>query len=136
MISILLVEDSKFLRIATERALTRAGYNVCSAGDGPEALLLAREKLPDLILLDMLLPKMTGPDVLKALKSDPLTKAIPVVVMTGLSQRNAAKLGEDGAVGFLEKGDLALDQGPEKLLAALREILKKLAGEHTNATTA
>jgi len=43
--------------------------------------------LPDLILLDMLLPKMSGPDVLKALKQDPLTKLIPVVVMTGMSQK-------------------------------------------------
>jgi CheY-like chemotaxis protein len=136
MTKILLVEDSKFLRLATERALTRAGYEVSSAQDGPEALLMAREKLPNLILLDMLLPKMTGPDVLKALKSDPATKEIPVVVMSGLSQRNAGRLGEAGAIGFLEKNDLALDQGPEKLLTALRDILKKLTGEEASATSA
>ena len=59
MIKILLVEDSKFLRMATERALTRAGYEMSSAIDGEEALRLAREKMPDLILLDMLLPKMS-----------------------------------------------------------------------------
>jgi CheY-like chemotaxis protein len=136
MIKILLVEDSKFLRLATERALARAGYEVSSTADGSEVLRVAREKLPNLILLDMLLPKMSGPDVLKALKSDPVTKAIPVVVMTGLSQKNAARLVEDGAVGFLEKGDLALDKGPEKLLTALQDILKKLPGEHAHATTA
>ncbi len=62
---ILLVEDSKFLRLATERALARAGYEINSAPDGEEALRLAKEKLPDLILLDMLLPKMSGPDVLR-----------------------------------------------------------------------
>jgi CheY-like chemotaxis protein len=136
MIKILLVEDSKFLRLATERALARAGYEVSSTADGSEVLRVAREKLPNLILLDMLLPKMSGPDVLKALKSDPVTKAIPVVVMTGLSQKNAARLVEDGAVGFLEKGDLALDKGPEKLLTALQDILRKLSGEHAHATTA
>ena len=136
MIKILLVEDSKFLRLATERALARAGYEVSSTADGSEVLRVAREKLPNLILLDMLLPKMSGPDVLKALKSDPVTKAIPVVVMTGLSQKNSARLVEDGAVGFLEKGDLALDKGPEKLLTALQDILKKLPGEHAHATTA
>jgi CheY-like chemotaxis protein len=136
MIKILLVEDSKFLRLATERALARAGYEVSSTADGSEVLRVAREKLPNLILLDMLLPKMSGPDVLKALKSDPVTKAIPVVVMTGLSQKNAARLAEDGAIGFLEKGDLALDKGPEKLLTALRDILKKLPGEHAHATSA
>jgi hypothetical protein len=56
--------------------------------------------------------------------------------MTGLSQKNAARLVEDGAVGFLEKGDLALDKGPEKLLTALQDILRKLSGEHAHATTA
>lgn len=119
MTKILLVEDSKFLRLATERALARAGYEVSSASDGEEALRVAREKLPDLILLDMLLPKMSGPDVLKALKQDASTRAIPVVVMTGMSQKNAARLQEDGAFGFLEKSALELDKGSEKLLAAV-----------------
>jgi CheY-like chemotaxis protein len=135
MTKILLVEDSKFLRLATERALARAGYEISSASDGEEALRIAREKLPDLILLDMLLPKMSGPDVLKALKQDALTKAIPVVVMTGMSQKNAARLQEDGAAGFLEKSALELDKGSEKLLTAVREILEKLS-ESSRSTTA
>ena len=134
MTRILLVEDSKFLRLATERALARAGYEMSSAGDGEEALRVAREKLPDLILLDMLLPKMSGPDVLKALKQDPLTKTIPVVVITGMSQKNAARLQEDGAFGFLEKSALELDKGSEKLLTAVAEILKKLSGAARSAT--
>jgi len=126
MTKILLVEDSKFLRLSTERALTRAGYEMSSAADGDEALHLAREKLPDLILLDMLLPKMSGPEVLAALKKDPMTRAIPVVVMTGLSQKNAARLQEDGAAGFMEKSALELDKGSEKLLTAVREIVQNL----------
>jgi len=134
MTKILLVEDSKFLRLTTERALARAGYEMSSAGDGEEALRVAREKLPDLILLDMLLPKMTGPEVLMALKKDALTRAIPVVVMTGLSQRNAGRLQEEGAVGFLEKSDLELDKGPEKLLTAVREILEKLSAAARTTT--
>jgi CheY-like chemotaxis protein len=135
MTKILLVEDSKFLRLSTERALARAGYVMSSAADGDEALVMAREILPDLILLDMLLPKMSGPDVLKALKGDPLTKAIAVVVMTGLSQKNAARLQEDGAAGFLEKSTLELDKGSDKLLAAVREIVEKLP-QYARATTA
>jgi hypothetical protein len=59
MTKILLVEDSKFMRLTTERALARAGYEVSSASDGDEALRMAQAKLPDLILLDMLLPKMS-----------------------------------------------------------------------------
>jgi len=126
MTKILLVEDSKFIRMATERALARAGYEVSTAADGEQALELAREKLPDLILLDMLLPKMTGPDVLKALKKNPVTAGIAVVVFTGLSQKNAARLRQDGACAFLEKSELGLDKGCETLLAALAEIVKNL----------
>jgi len=136
MIKTLLVEDSKFLRLATERALVHAGYELSSAGDGDEALRLARERIPDLILLDLLLPKTSGLDVLKALKQDSATKSIPVVVMSGMSQKNAARLAHDGAVGFLEKSDLELDKGSAKLLAALQEILKKLPCGKTLTTTA
>jgi len=126
MTKILLVDDSKFLRLATERALARAGYEVSTAVDGENALQMAREKRPDLILLDMLLPKMTGPDVLKALKKDPQTASIAVVVLTGLSHKNAVRLQQDGAVAFLEKSDLALDKGSDTLLTALAEIVRKL----------
>jgi CheY-like chemotaxis protein len=135
MTKILLVEDSKFLRLATERALARAGYEMSSAADGDEALRMARECAPDLILLDMLLPKMSGPEVLAALKKDPSTRAIPVVVISGLSQKNAVRLHADGAAGFLEKSALELDKGSEKLLAAVREIVAKLP-ERARATTA
>ena len=126
MTKILLVGDSKFLRLATERALARAGYDVSTAVDGENALQVAREKRPDLILLDMLLPKMTGPDVLKALKNDPQTASIAVVALTGLSHKNAERLRRDGAVAFLEKSDLALDKGSEALLTALAKIVRDL----------
>ncbi|PYX43496.1 MAG: response regulator [Acidobacteria bacterium] len=126
MTKILLVDDSKFLRLATERALSRAGYEVCTASDGQAALELARERKPDVILLDMLLPKMTGPDVLKALKNDPATASIAVIVFTGLSQKNAARLQQDGAFAFLEKSALELDKGSGALLAALAGIVQTL----------
>lgn len=123
---ILLVDDSKFMRLATERALARAGYEVVTAVDGEDALRVAREKRPDLILLDMLLPKMTGPEVLRALKNDPVTAGMAVVVLTGLSQKNAVRLQEDGAFAFLEKSGLGLDQGCEALLVAIADIVRKL----------
>jgi CheY-like chemotaxis protein len=78
------------------------------------------------ILLDMLLPGMTGPDVLKALKKDAGTAGIPVVAFTGLSQKNAMRLQKDGACAFLEKSALELDKGCDALLTALAEILRKL----------
>jgi len=136
MIKILLVEDSKFLRLATERALARAGYEMSSASDGDEALEMAHTKMPDLILLDMLLPKMSGIDVLKALKRDPMTKAIPVVVISGMAQRNAARLQADGAAGFLEKSALELDKGSQKLVTAVGDIVSKISAGQTRGTTA
>jgi len=126
MTKILLVEDSKFLRMATERALARAGYTVTTASDGLGALDLARKEMPDLILLDMLLPKMTGPDVLRTLKRDPSTTKIAVVVFSGLSHKNASKLQQDGACGFLEKAELGLDKGSEGFLSALAAIVRRL----------
>jgi CheY-like chemotaxis protein len=126
MPKILLVDDSKFLRIATERALLRAGYSVVTAADGEQGIALARSEKPDIILLDMLLPKVTGPDVLKALKKDPATAKIAVVVFTGMSQKNAARLHHDGAVAYLEKSELALDKGFDLLLNALAMIVKQL----------
>src|ERR1700680_3507560 len=136
MIKILLAEDSKFLRIATERALARAGYEVYSAGDGEEALRMAREKVPDLILLHMLLPRMSGPEVLAALQKDGLTKEIPVAVITGMSQKNEERLRKEGASGFLGKTRVEMVKGSEKRLMAMREILHRVTTEPTEATTA
>jgi CheY-like chemotaxis protein len=122
---VLLVEDSKFLRAATAQALTSAGYEVVSAGDGDQAVRLAREHTPALILLDVMLPKMSGPDVLRVLKDDPATTAIPVMMLTGLSQKNAKQMEKDGACGFFEKSDSMLGKGPHSLLASVDRILRK-----------
>jgi CheY-like chemotaxis protein len=135
MTKVLLVEDSTFLRLATEKALVRAGYEVSTAMDGEQALLLAREKKPHLILLDLLLPKITGLDVLKALKSDPETARIAVVVFSGISEKNADRLRRDGAFAFLAKELLALDKGPGKLLDAMAEIVHSLNLEVPAAPT-
>lgn len=133
MIRVLLVEDSKFLRLATERALTRAGFEVSTAADGEQALQAAKEKVPDLILLDLLLPKMTGADVLKALKRDPATAGIAVVVLSAMSGKNAERLRRDGAFAFLVKEDLALDKGALPLLRVMEDIIQKLQPKPTMA---
>jgi CheY-like chemotaxis protein len=125
METILLVEDSKFLRVATERILTKAGYQVVCAGDGDEGLALAGSRLPDLIVLDMLLPKLSGPEVLRSLKKNDLTAHIPVVVLSSLSQNNGPKLVQEGADAFIEKGSLLADPG--RLLAAVMAALPRIA---------
>jgi len=119
--TVLIVDDSKFFRTVTERTLSKAGYAVITAADGEEALRLAHEKNPSLILLDMLLPKLDGPSVLHRLKADSTTKKIPVLVLTSLSQRNEEKLVADGAAAFLEKDRLVKDSQP--LLHAIAQLL-------------
>jgi CheY-like chemotaxis protein len=120
---VLLVEDSKFLRMASERVLARAGYEVSTAADGEEALRVANETLPDVILLDMMLPKLSGPDVLRALKANPATAAIPVIVLTSLSQKNEARLLHDGAEAYFEKSALDLDKNSDRLTATVQNVL-------------
>jgi len=125
-VKILLVEDGNFLRLRIERALSRAGYCVVTATDGEKGLEVARTAQPDLILLDLLLPRIGGQDVLKTLKRDPATAGISVVVLTGLSHKNAERLLADGALAFFEKSELALEKGSEFLLAAVSRIVQRL----------
>jgi CheY-like chemotaxis protein len=123
---VLLVEDSKFLRMANERALARAGYEVSTAADGEEALKVAYDKLPDIILLDMMLPKISGPEVLKALKANPATMHIPVIVLTSLSQKNEEKLLHEGAAAYFEKSTLELDKSSDRLAATVETVLGRV----------
>ena len=97
-----------------------------TADQGPKAIELAKQERPDVILLDMLLPGMTGPDALRALTKDASTNGIPVVAFNGLSQKNATPLEKDGARAFPEKSAPDSDKGPEALLAALAEIFGQL----------
>jgi len=123
--TVLLVEDSKLLRLAGERALHRAGYQVLAAADGEQALHMARENHPHVILLDMMLPKIGGLDVLRALKSDAQTKDIPVVVLSSLAQANEAKLLAEGAAAFFEKSERMLQDDYSELLRKVESVLAK-----------
>ena len=109
--------------MANEKALAKAGYSVFTASDGEEALVIARARIPDLILLDMLLPKLGGLEVLQALKKSALTAAIPVIVMSSLSQKNEAKLIKAGASAYIEKSTMELDQHSESLLNIVKRTL-------------
>jgi CheY-like chemotaxis protein len=126
---VLLVEDSKFLRLANERALHKAGYEVSTAADGEEALRVAHETLPDVILLDLMIPKLSGPEVLKALKASPATFGIPVIVLTSLSQRNEEKLLAAGAAAYFQKSKLELDKNSDRLAATVEGVLGRLRRE-------
>jgi twitching motility two-component system response regulator PilH len=127
MKSILLVDDSRFMRMANAKALARAGYTVVTASDGEEALLVARASLPDLVVLDMLLPKLGGLEVLLALRRSPVTASIPVIVMSSLPQKNEAKLMKAGATAYIEKSTMELDQHSESLLNIVKRTLDAVA---------
>lgn len=121
------MEDSRFLRVASGRIFAKAGYEVAMAEDGEEALRLAFDSVPDLILLDMILPKLGGPEVLRALKKCPRTAAIPVIVLSSLTQKNDAKLMKEGATAYFEKSKLQLDHNCETLLQVVKRTLDSVA---------
>jgi DNA-binding response OmpR family regulator len=120
---ILLIEDSKFQRVANERALVKAGHSVIQAGDGEEGLRVARKDIPDLILLDIMLPKVSGLDVLRALEVDVLVKHIPVIVLSGLGQGNETKLVNEGAAAFFMKSEKSFENSSSALIQAVESVL-------------
>jgi DNA-binding response OmpR family regulator len=118
---VLLAEDDRFLRRAAEVALRRHGLEVLTAADGEEALRLARAERLDLVLLDVVMPKLEGFEVLRLLKEDAATAALPVIVLSNLGQeRDVAQARALGAVAFLVKAHLSLQELVERVDAALR----------------
>lgn len=106
---VLVAEDDRVLRRACEEILKRGGYTVLSAEDGAAALELARQEHPDLVLLDLLMPKLSGLDVLRSLKAADETRDIPVVILSNSSR--AIEMDEAtalGAAGYLVKANLSL----------------------------
>lgn len=126
---ILIVDDSRLLRIANERTLVRAGYEVITAADGEEGLRLALESNPDLVVLDMMLPKLSGPEVLRELRRNPSSALIPVIVLTSLPQSNRQKLMGEGASLYFEKSLLRLENGSGPLLEAIETLLARRQGK-------
>jgi CheY-like chemotaxis protein len=106
MLTILVVDDNRHLQIAFKKVLTSSGYRVELASDGEEGLSLAHSARPDVILLDMLLPKLGGVEVLRALKADRATATIPVIALSGLPLSNEAKLRREGAIKYVQKSNL------------------------------
>jgi len=106
---VLLVEDDRFLRRACEASLRQRGFTVQTAADGEEGLRLARTEAPDIILLDLLMPKLSGLDVLRALKADAATRGLPVLVLSNSSrQQDIDEITRLGVVGYFVKADLSL----------------------------
>ena len=117
---ILIAEDDRFLRKAAEVTLKRHGFTVLTASDGHDALQMARAEMPDLLLLDLIMPKLQGFEVLRTLKQDPATEGIPVIVLSNLSQAGDVQQAMDGgAVAYFVKADLSLQALVERVEEAL-----------------
>jgi DNA-binding response OmpR family regulator len=101
---VLLAEDEPHIVESLSFVLTRAGYLVSAALDGEDALLRLRSDPPDIVILDLMLPRRNGFEVLKAIKSDATMRAIPVIVLTAKGQAQDRRLAEEiGADAFMTK---------------------------------
>ena len=106
---ILLVEDDLSLLKIYSNKLKISGFDVSMAITGDEALRKVKTELPDLVLLDLILPGKDGFMVLEEIKSDPKTKKIPVVILSNLGQESDIKRGKElGAIDYLVKSDIGL----------------------------
>ncbi|MEK7071765.1 MAG: response regulator, partial [Patescibacteria group bacterium] len=116
MKKILLIEDEQALQKTVGDRLSQEGYEIISALDGEIGLNLANAKKPDLILLDLILPKIQGLDVLKKLKETKETKEIPVIILTNLEEMEKInKALELGATAYLVKANYSLEELVEKI---------------------
>lgn len=118
---ILIVEDDNFLQKALAYSLQESDFEIISAINGEEALALADKEIPDLILLDIILPKKDGFMVMQELKENKITSKIPVIFITNLGQKEDVKRGlELGASGYIIKAHFKISDIVEKI----NEVLK------------
>lgn len=117
---ILIVDDEKDLLAVLEKRLTREGFSVIKADNGEDAITLAKKEKPDLIMLDILMPGMTGEQVAAILKNDVDTKGIPVMFLTCLfTKRDEVEQGHEiGGNVFIAK-----PYNPEELLKEIKKHL-------------
>lgn len=132
MSKIMVVEDDASLREIYSIRITAEGYDVVSAGDGEEALAVAVREKPDLILSDIMMPKISGFDMLDILRSTPETAGIKVVMMTALSADDQRQRGERlGADRYLVKSQV----GIEDVVNTIHEVLNDRKTSTTNENT-
>ncbi len=112
--TILLAEDDPYIRRVAQIALTREGFAVSTASDGAEALQLLDERLPDLVILDGMMPRIDGLEVCRRLKASPRTAHIPVIILSARSQHADEEAGRTaGAVAYIKKPFDALTLGQQ-----------------------
>ena len=122
MKKILLIEDEPTLQKTVSEILSQEGYKILKALDGETGLSLAKSEKPDLILLDLILPKKNGFEVLKGLNEDPETADIKVMILTNLEgSKDIEKALELGATSYLVKSNYNLEDVVAKIKSLLQE---------------
>ncbi|PIP28775.1 response regulator, partial [Candidatus Kuenenbacteria bacterium CG23_combo_of_CG06-09_8_20_14_all_39_39] len=117
---ILIIEDEQVIADALKMGLVESNYKAVVAYDGEDGLEQAKKNKPDLILLDLLLPKKDGMTVLRELREDKITKNVPVMILSQLSDTNKISEGVSlGVVGYLVKVDFSLAEVVEKVKSVL-----------------
>lgn len=117
---VLLVEDDVFLSGIYQKKFEMEGYKVTAVDNGEKVLPEAKKKMPDIILLDILLPKMDGFTALSKLKEDEQVKNIPVILLTNLGQKDDVEKGlQMGAVDYLIKAHFKPSEVVDKIKAVL-----------------
>lgn len=130
MSKILIADDDPFLIKIYSTRFTQDGHDVIACTDGESALRQTIEEQPDLVVLDIMLPRLSGLDVLTALQEDKKTKSIPVVFMSNLSQEEEQKEAKDrGATDFLVKAKYT----PSQVIEALQKYLKPVKKDTSSA---
>jgi DNA-binding response OmpR family regulator len=120
-IKILIVEDDPFILSMYSTKLVMENFNIVCASDGLEGIEMAKREIPDIILLDIMLPKRNGFEVLKAVKDDVITKNIPVIMLTNLNQEDECNQGMTlGAADYLIKAHCL----PSEVVQKIKLILK------------
>jgi len=120
MKKILFVEDEAAIQKTLGESLRRQGYDVQAALDGEQGLRMAESELPDLILLDLILPKLHGLDVLEKLRQIEKTEKIPVIILTNLENVGEVERAiELGATTYLVKANYSLDEVVSKVKKAI-----------------
>jgi|SRR3989338_2249408 len=119
---ILIIEDDKFLRDLMSQKLLHEGFTVKEALDGEEGIKSALEDTPDLILLDLILPRIDGFAVLEKMKSEPKLASLPILILSNLGQKeDVTRAMSLGAVDFLIKSNFTLGEVVEKIKAILKQ---------------
>jgi len=117
--TILYIEDNEYNRKIVRQLLSRTSYRLLEAVDGESGVAQAQHELPDLILMDVQLPKMSGLEATRILKADPRTAHIPIIVITSFAlSGDREKAAAAGATSYLAK-----PYSPRELLTLVREIL-------------